>query len=180
MTPRDILIAGELKKRAYDKSYLFGLLRDYLYEPVMAQQHQALKRIIERNNQLLNRTSNFVQFRGEMYTVSPLIKPPRMIQRLDPRLESDMLEYLHERADIDNTEKPFVMGFVNQVLNSSDHPQDYLRLLPASVHRPVLEYIQGHVIQDTWLRDDQVNALLAQNAHAIQLMKNRMVLNLLI
>jgi hypothetical protein len=116
-----------------------------------------------------------------LYT-SESTPPPAMRARnkLLPQLRPPMDEYLKDVQQLNTIELPFVLGFINQVLNASNSLQDYLRLLPESVHRPVLQMVASCPCHTTQLPDERVLQLVEKNVDSIALMKQRLVTNLLI
>jgi len=102
------------------------------------------------------------------------------MNRLHPQLHPVMNEYLKETKQLNEKELPYVLGFITQVLNSSNELHDYLRLLPQSVHHPVQSLIDTCPCRAKKLSDETVDLLQQKNQIPIRLIKQRMVNNLLI
>lgn len=161
------------------KSQIKDALFDYLYAPVKRHFKARLDTIITRNSLLGGFSHQSFVYKGEFYscdTAAPPLKRNRLLTQLRP----DMDEYLKETQAIDMQELPYVIGFINQVLNSSNDLTDYLQLLPESVHQPLDQLIATCPCKTRQLTDDQVKALRERNKASISLMKQRMVTNLLI
>ena len=105
---------------------------------------------------------------------------PRKMNRLVIQLQPAMNEYLKELKQLNEKEMPYVLGYINQVLNSSNELHDYLRLLPPSVHHAIQGLINTCTCRGKKLPDKTVALLQEKNLGSVQLMKNRMVTNLLI
>ena len=104
---------------------------------------------------------------------------PRKMNRLDSRLYAEMSEYLAEVKQL-NKELPYVIGYINQVLNASNDLCDYLQLLPDAVHRPVQSLIDTRHCKAKKMSPEAVSLLQEKNSASIDMMRRRMVTNLLI
>lgn len=161
------------------KKQIKDLLYAFLYVPVDAHFKQRLHTLIARNTAILGASHNSFIYKGIIYSHDP-DRLPRRMNRLSPKLIVDMDDYLADVKHLNETEIPFVMGFINQVLNSSNDPHDYLRLLPPSVHSPIEKLIASCPCRNKHLTDDMVQDIQTKNHQSIALMKQRMVNNLLI
>jgi hypothetical protein len=161
------------------KQYIKDLLYDFLYTPVVNQFKLRLDTIIIRNTLLAGYGHRSFNYKGETYSVDtgPM---PRVWNRLVPALKPQMDEYLKDLKELNDREVPLVLGFINQVLNSSNHLNDYLRIFPDSAHSPIEKLIATCPCQAKKLSDERVTELKEQNSHVIGMMKARMVTNLLI
>lgn len=161
------------------KSQIKELLYAFLYEPVQRQFKTRLDSLIIRNTAIAVASHQSFTYRGNLYTIdtSPV---PRKLTRLVPQLHPDMDAYLADLKQLNDKEVPYVMGFINQVLNASNDPHDCLRLLPSSVHQPIQALIDSCPCRTKKLTDEQVQEMQTRNQHSIDLVKSRMVINLLI
>ncbi len=160
------------------KQQIKDLLYDYLYKPVERKYHKKLRSIIQRNSAALNTHEECFTYRGEIYSLEVKVLPRRM-PRLAVSLQPEMNAYLADLKQLNERELPFVVGFINQVLNSSNDLQDYLRLLPDSIHKPIQDLISTCGCRTSQLTPEAVEALQEKNQRSIDLMKQRLVLNLL-
>ena len=160
------------------KQQIKDLLYSYLYDPVERKYRQKLKSLIQRNSLILNKSEECFSYRGNIYSLE-LNRIPRKVARLIPALHPEMNQYLAELKHLNEKEMPYVMGFITQVLNSSNDLQDYLLVLPESIHRPIEKLISSCDYRTTQLSPETVEQLKARNAESIALMKQRLVLNLL-
>ena len=155
------------------------LLYAFLYEPVERQFKQRLHTLITRNTVIMGASHQSFSYKGNLYSNDPA-PIPRKLNRLVPQLHADMDAYLADLKQLNDREVPYVMGFINQVLNASNDPHDYLRLLPSSVHQPIQALIDSCPCRTKKLTDEQVQEMQTRNQQSIDLVKQRMVTNLLI
>lgn len=155
------------------------LLYTFIYEPVQKQFKARLDAIITKNTQLLGASHNSFIYKGIVYSCDPA-QQPRKMNRLVPQLESLMDAYLKETNHINTHEAPYVLGFIIQVLNSSNDLQDYLKIFPSSIHRPIEDLITSCPCRSKQLTEEDIITLQIRNANSITMMKKRMVINLLI
>jgi hypothetical protein len=101
------------------------------------------------------------------------------LNRLVPDLHPVMDEYLKDLSDLNDVELPYVIGFINQVLNASNNLPDYLRILPESMHHTIKGLIETCPCRAVSLSEDKVLELQMKNQSSIELLKKRMVLNLI-
>lgn len=161
------------------KQKLKDALYDFLYTPAQNQFKTRLDTLIVRNAILSGYGHKSFTYKGERYSCD-IAPPPRAWNRLLPQLRPEMDEYLADIKRLNQHEVPFVIGFINQVLNASNDFGDYLRLLPDCAHRPIERLIASCPCQATRLGDEQIEAIKEKNAASINLIKQRMVTNLLI
>lgn len=155
------------------------LLYAFLYEPVERQFEQRLHTLITRNAVITGASHQSFSYKGNLYSNDPA-PIPRKLNRLVPQLYADMDAYLADLKQLNDREVPYVMGFINQVLNASNDLHDYLRLLPSSVHQPIQALIDSCPCRTKKLTDEQVQEMQTRNQQSIDLVKQRMVTNLLI
>ena len=161
------------------KQQIKDALYDFLYTPVQNQFKLRLDTIIIRNTLLAGNGHKSFNYKNEFYNcdTGPM---PRVWNRLLPQLRPLMDEYLTEIEHLHQYEVPFVLGYINKVLNASNALGDYLRLLPDCTHRPLEKMISSSSWKATKLDEDTVISIREQNAVSINLIKQRMVTNLLI
>lgn len=171
-----------MEKLQYDprtKQLIKDTLYDFLYTPVVNQFQRRLDVLIVKNALLGGYSHKSFNYKGVFYSCDSG-SPPRKGNRLSSQLKPHMDEYLHDLQQLNEKELPFVVGFINQVLNVSSDIQDYLKLFPESVHRPLNSLIASCPCGRKQLTADKVAELLSKNSEPINMMKARMVKNLLI
>lgn len=161
------------------KQQIKDLLHTHLYQPIEKQFKNRLDHIIVKNTLIGGYSHSSFVYKSVLYSYDASA-PPRKMNRLSLALQPMMNDYLKDLKQLNEKELPYVVGFINQVLNSSNEMHDYLRLLPQSVHSPVQQLIDTCPCRAKKLSEVQVQLLQAKNAGPIQLIKQRMVTNLLI
>jgi len=153
----------------------------HLYEPTKRQFNNRLKSVVQQNSTLNQNAQVCFRYKGEIYYDQEHKPPfPQPINQLHPSLHSIMDEYLQDLDKLNSEELPYVLSYITQVLNSSDHLPDYFKLFPTSVHSVIQELIDNCVCRADAITPEKANAIKSKNTVPIELMKQRMVLNLLI
>lgn len=161
------------------KSQIKDLLYAFLYEPVQRQFKHRLDALIIRNTAIAGVSHQSFTYKGHFYSNDPAA-PPRKLTRLVPQLHADMDAYLADLKQLNDKEVPYVIGFINQVLNASNDLHDYLRVFPSSMHPPIQKLIDSYPCRTKKLTDEEVASMQAKNKQSIDLAKQRLVTNLLI
>lgn len=168
---------------AYDpktKLRIRDAIYDHLYGPAEAKFQQILKDLIHRNTAIYRNTQPCFKYKGEVYTLEPGKMIPRPTNWLDQSLYGEMEAYLSDRKEMQDDELPYVMGYLNKVLNASDSFQDYYKLFPEAIH-PVLRKLEASCpCRNDLLDDKTIEKIRNSNVIAIRRIKRRMTLNLLI
>lgn len=161
------------------KKQIKDTLDGFLYDPVRRQFKQRLDQIIARNSLTGGYSHKSFMYKNVLYNCDsdPL---PRKMNRLIPTLHQDMNDYLKDAKHLNEKEMPYVIGYINQVLNASNNLNDYLSLLPEAVHAPVTALIATCPCQAKLLHADAVAMFQEKNQTYINMMKARMVTNLII
>lgn len=154
-------------------------LYSFLYEPVQRQFQTRIDDIILRNSLVGSYSHKSFSYKGVFYTCdnSP---PPIRKNRLVTQLRPDMESYLADLKELNEQELPHVLGYINQVLNSSDSFADYLLLFPSTIHPPLRDMAATCPCKIHKLLPDKVDQLMERNADSIRLLKRRLVTNFLI
>ena len=169
----------QLQHAPRTKQQIKDLLYAFLYAPVQQQFKHRLDALITRNTVIQGATHKSFIYKGIVYACdsSPV---PRRMNRLAIQLVPDMDEYLADLKQLNDHELPYVLGFINQVLNASNDLHDCLRLLPQSVHQPIEKLIATCPRRAKHLTEEAVQDIQSKNHQSIALIKQRMVANLLI
>ena len=161
------------------KQQIKQVLYELLYTPIQKQFEKRLEQITVKNAVLGGYNHKSFMYKSVLYNCDNNVLPRKM-NRLVTQLQPAMNEYLKELKQLNEKEMPYVLGYINQVLNSSNELHDYLRLLPPSVHYAIQGLINTYPCRGKKLPDETVALLQEKNLGSVQLMKNRMVTNLLI
>lgn len=162
-----------------------GLIKEslerFLYEPVQRHFKRRLDEIIIANTLEGKYQHKSFHFKGEQYHCEYGLRP-RNWNKLLPHLKPRMEKYLADVKHIDDQERPTIFGFINQVLNSSNHFSDYIALFPSSAHPPIRTLLTdpSPMYADPVMDKDKMDHIIEQNQAAISMMKARMVTNLLL
>ena len=162
------------------KQIIKDKLFNFLYDPVNRNFDKRLKTIIVKNSQLHRNDQYWLSYKGINYAVNKESPMPRPMNRLKAELRPIMDDYIADQAYINEKELPYIIGFINQALNSSNSIQDYFQIFPQSIHKPLKTLIESCGCRKQYLEHDSVEAIKQRNLIPIELMKKRMVLNLLI
>lgn len=160
------------------KQRIKNALYDFLYQPVKQRFQARLIQIIQHNQSLLGHSHPSFTYKGIPYSASDTAAP-RKANRLALQLHPDMEDYLAELHRLNAEEIPYVLGYINQVLNASNNFPDYLHLLPEAVHAPVYQMLVTCPCNSRQLSNVEIDALRIKNEASIALIKQRMVMNLI-
>ena len=161
------------------KQQIKDMLYEFLYAPVQQRYQQQLHHIIIRNTQAIHSSHRSFMYKGTVYSMDGA-PPIGKMNRLIPALQPDMDAYLAEVTQLNSKEVPYVLGFITQVLNASNHFPDYLRAFPSVLHPPLEKMMATCPCRNNQLSEDQLHSLQEKNQHSIDLLKQRVVTNLII
>lgn len=117
---------------------------------------------------------------GAGYSTSP---PGRGVHiPLHRSLHERMDTWLANKRKVEREEQHIVTGYFTAVLNTSDSAHDWLKLIPDEVHKPILDQMSWGILQDPFppiLTDAQVEMFLSKQERFLNVVKGRLVLNLL-
>lgn len=162
------------------KAQIKDALIEFLYKPVEVSMKRRIDELIIANTRAGKYSYKSFHYKGNQYHCEEGL-PPRNWNKLLPQFKNQMDEWLADFKRVEELERPFIFGFLNQVLNSSNHLADYYALLPESAHQPIKAMkIDNPLYPYPFMDKDRVDQLIAKNAVPIQMMKSRMVTNLLL
>lgn len=160
------------------KQQIKDCLYNFIYEPVHRRFEKELGQLIHENCRLLASSHRSFIYRGELYVVNKEEKVPRVKNRLHRSLHPRMKDYLSRLNKINQEEIPYVLGFINQVLNASDDMQDYFLVLPEPLHQPLQRLVDTCPCQNTRLTPESAEEMRERNKVPIDMIKRRLVTNL--
>lgn len=161
------------------KQQIKDTLYDFIYKPITQAFQTRLDTIIIRNTLLAGHSHKSFVHRGVCYSCDAE-PPPRKWNKLVPELRPVMDDYLAEVRNVNEQEMPYVLSYINKVLNSSNSMDDYLQLFPDCVHGPLRKLADTCPCKTSSLTSEKIEQLSQQNEKSINLIKQRMVQNLLI
>jgi len=162
------------------RSVLQSLLLDGIYAPIKAVFAKRLSQITDNNVAISQTFDISFMYKGIYYTQYPDLRQPRIKPRLVPELYERMDEYLADLQEITGYEKAIVSGYLSAAVTAAKYPEDLLVLLPESIQYPLQEYLEGYPDNASKISPEAVSELQTRHSKAIELMKQRLVLNLLI
>lgn len=165
---------------AKSKKLIKDGLYELLYMPVKRHYNATLQTIIDRNCAITGNDHPSFIYRGEIFQLNVNRPLPRKLNRLHPSLRPEMDDYMDEVQRLNNEELPYVLGYINNVLNSSDSLQDYFEAFPESVHKPIMNLLSTCGCREHRMTQEEIEEVQKKNTKAIELMKQRMVLNLIL
>ena len=161
------------------KIQIKDLLYQSLYSPVDVSFKKRIDDIVAKNSSLISSPHRSFVYRGEVYSLETT-KPPPRINRLVAELRPTMDEYLNDLKHINDNELPYVMSFFNQILNASDSLQDYLTILPETLHLPINKLMQTCPCKAHSLTEAKVQEIRSKNSKPLSLIGERRARNLLL
>lgn len=168
-----------LQHDPHTKHRIKQFLYSFLYDAADAKRKKQLDDLITRNAFLLGNSIYSFRYKGNVYSMDGHANH-RRVNNLALALHPVMQEYLRELEELNSVELPFVIGFINQVLNSSNCLPDYLKIFPEAIHRPIEHLIATCPCKSCTLEQSAVDELKTKNQSTIDLIKQRLVTNLLI
>jgi hypothetical protein len=171
-------MSDQLQHDPRTKQQIKDMLYASLYEPVEKQFKKRIYDIVAKNTSLIGSSHESFIYKAEYYS-NVQTKPPIKMNRLVMHLRPTMDEYIKDLKNLNDKELPYVLGFLNQVLNASDSLQDYMLLLPESMHQPLQKLIETCPCRKNNLTQEKIKALHDRNQQPIAMIKQRMVMNLI-
>lgn len=162
------------------KQMIKDTLYQHLYGPVQEHYQKRLDTIIQTNSKLHGNSQRRLRYQETVYEMTNPGDVVRPINMVHPDVKPQMKEYIEDLTKLNSRELPYVLGFINQVLNSSNSLQDYFKVFPESVHQPIRELVDRCSCRGEFLKPETVERLKARHQVSIDLMKTRMVKNLLL
>lgn len=162
------------------KKKVLTALLDHLYEPSFKSLNKRLHDIIYKNSSIKQNAQQAFTYKGNYYQIDEMKPLPRPLNQLDKSLYPEMQKYLVELDSIQVYEHPYVNNYLTQILNTSDNFPDYYRLLPESLHSVLDTLREQCPCRRRSLSDKRITEIQRKNVLPVELMKKRMVHNLLL
>ena len=160
------------------KQKVFTRITEFIYKPVKESFDARLNEIVLANAKILSNGQAAFRYKGTPYYIKlPLPKP---LCDLHESLHEKLENLLTDIEEVTEGEIPKVNSYLKDVLNYSSNFPDYLKLLPETVHAPIKDMIAECPCHTSGLNSDVVESIQNRNTLPIELMKRRMVRNLLL
>lgn len=154
-----------------------GHIWEVLFAPVEKDLKKQLEVIASKNCHLQGLSHKSFLYKGMRFNADTT-PPPLRSNHLAPSLQPDMEEHLGKVKEYRDYEETLITGYVTMVLNLCKHPRDCLRLLPSGLHAHIESLLS--VCTESDLDEETVQVILKKNQKPIQMIKERMALNLLL
>lgn len=151
-----------------------------LYQKDTDAAEQSLHTIMEKHCQITETEIRGFTFMGKThYAPGYLHKKP--IHALHPDLHAEMLAWVQDRRTVEKEEKLIVGNLITAVLNTSDSPEDWKKLLPPAIHSVIDWFISYKIysLPPPKLTDAQVEAFERKQERFLNILKGRLALNLI-
>lgn len=172
-------MTDQLRYDPTSKMRIKETLYQFLYTDVEAAFQKRLDTLIQHNSLMVGNTQEYVSFQGETYHTSRATRPePRLVNRCHKDMAPLMRDYVRDLEKLNQHELPYVMGYINKVLNSSESLMDYFELLPEAVHAPLKKL--SCPCTEHRLKPHQITEIQKTHQSALAKLKMRLVENLLL
>jgi hypothetical protein len=153
-------------------------LMERLYAPVRERHHKQVESLIIRNCQITKTGVWAFRYKGALYRSDQAPRGPVQAIRLHEELTLELDQMIEEQREIRVIEEPMVKGYITFVLNYSDNIEDYLLLFPQSLHHSIVSLALPYR-GERRVSEDTAPYVMGPHLHCIQLIKERMVSNLI-
>lgn len=154
-------------------------IEQHLYGAFDARLKDRLHDLIDQNNALTQNATESFTYKGKRYIKEGWRVPPVLIKRLHPDLDHLMDQWLQDLSSVEDYERPIVMGYVQNVLNSAKKASEYLNLFPTALCEPFKEQL-GLICEDySHVSIDTAESLVQTHEAAYELLKIRLMTNML-
>lgn len=155
-------------------------LSDYLYKKAKNNIAEQIEQIAKDNAALHNMPSASFFYNGFVFPEETSgIFSHRAQLVLDKGLVPRMKEVMKEKKVIEE-EQCYTNNFIMVVLNASDTIADYFALMPESLHTVLTKITSKFAVeQSSALTQEKIQNILQEHSYSVDLIKKRMLLNLI-
>ena len=153
-------------------------LSHYLFDPVLRDFQKQIAAIGTKNSLLLRTSEKHFSYKGHSYLVND-VPVTRRFLRLHKSLYDSMESFLEIQKKFVDEEEIIISNFITRVLNSSKNPHDFLKMFPSAVHPVIQDLVETLPTNLPSMPEEELQAVIQSSQKPIQLMKERMALNLL-
>ena len=138
-----------------------------------------LNNIICENSELHGNCQLYFQFRNEVYVNDSFSGTfERPTNTLHKELRQRFKNWVSEQEE-DSKEKALVLGYIQRMLAKTSYSEDFLRVLPTSLHQIVYKYDRHFNEGDGILQGAALEEFQNENQSLLKLLKGRMAYSLL-
>ena len=150
----------------------------HLFDPVLRDFQKQIAAIGTKNGLLWGTSEKHFSYKGSSYLVND-VPVPRRLLRLHKSLFDTMDSLLEFKNKFSYEEEIVITNYITRVLNSSKSPHDFLKMFPSAVHPVIQDLVETLPTNLTPMPEEELQAVIQSSQKPIQLMKERMALNLL-
>ena len=156
-------------------SFIFGQPDDRLRDTFLeiCEQNDALSA-----NPIGSGLSTFY-YKGKKWSALKYPSAVQGVQKLHPELHGKMDEYIKQFEEIENVEKPAVMGFMRAIANHSPDSKTMMTYLPTALHDPARDMFTLANVEPVERTTDEVAEMVKASPISVAVFKVRMMKNLL-
>ena len=161
------------------------LILDNLYKSEEAFQQEQLAALIDVNSELAGNQQPFFTFKGKTYCkdlAKPLDRSSKgvvYVNALHKSLRDQMKSWLKDQEEIAD-ERASVIRYLQAMFSATMHAEDFLRVLPPSLHQTIQHYKSSFDDGVGTLQGEALKEFQQNNAKGLAAIKNRMAMGLLI
>ena len=153
-------------------------LYHHLFDTVLRDFQKQIAAIGTKNSLLLGTSEPHFSYKGSSYLVNA-VPVSRRLMRLHKSLYDTMDFLLESKNKFTYGEENIITNFITRVLNSSKNPHDFLKMFPSAVHHVIQDLVDTLPNNLPSIPEEELQAVIQSSQKPIQLMKERMALNLL-
>lgn len=155
--------------------FIFGQIDDRLREKFLdiCDQNDALSA-----NPKGSGLSTFY-YKGKKWSVLKYPAAVQGVEPLHPELHSKMDDFIIQQEEVENVEKPAVLGFLRAISNQSTCSKSLMGLLPSVLHEPARDLFSLMGVEPVNRTTDEVAELVKASPASVAAFKVRMMKNLL-
>lgn len=167
-------------QRTQVKLYITSLILQHLYGKSEQMFRDILKGIHEEQQALVKVPFTLFMFRGKKHAwkiLWDINDPPELHLSLHERMQ----KYVNDHAQVFDFERPCVEGVLKAMFTHTEFLDDYYELLPESLHKCFEGYTEMFdSIGNKRLFGPQMDEFKERNERYLQLIRNRMMMNILL
>lgn len=164
-------LKAKLRVKQAIEHHLYGVFDDKM--------KTRLEELIDQTSAMTQHAAESFSYKGVKYIREGWRVSPHMIKRLHSDLDPIMDQWLADKAEIDEYERPIVMGYVQNVLNSAKKPSDYLVLFPSALTEQFSTLMADLCGDYSHVSIDEAESLVKTHEAAYTLLKTRLMMNML-
>lgn len=162
------------------------MLCDALCERLYAGAEQRLKReldsLIEQNSALHNNDILMMRHGDRVHLHSAVSQVPNAFRQSPNLCHREMREHIRDHlksAEELRSDRALVTGYFQQMFTATSYAEDFLRVLPPSLHQVVRQHDRHFLEGDGVLIGEALDQFMEKNAALLSVVKKRLTLNLL-